>query len=162
MTHEELKKCIGEYKELKKDLWLTSCWGAKKIEGYDFGVYYNEFAGHWQFCWKDTENEYRVIDIKYIFDNQEDAEWEEEFGDITRTERLKLPTWNEIKNDFNNINKFGTYSVIEFDGYYMDIFVDNYATKSIIATAQPRMPLTKENYMLACRKAKELFLGEKE
>ena len=170
MTHEELKKCIGEYKELKKDLWLTSCWGAKKIEGYDFGVYYNEFAGHWQFCWKDPENEFRVIDIKYIFDSQEDAEWEEEFGDITRTERLELPTWDEFIKDENFIegNEVGFYDDV---GIRYKLLKTQYTIPKMICLFEEgiqgdyiceKYELTKENYMIVCRKAKELFLGEKE
>ena len=104
---------------------------------------------------------YRKYPFNMLFETREEAEWHKEFGNIERTERLVLPTWEEIEKDFNAINKFGTYPVVEFNSGYMDIFVDNYSKKFIVVTAQPRKPLTKENYTVACRKAKELFLGEK-
>lgn len=88
----------------------------------------------------------------------EGAKWEEEFGCIERTERLELPTWED------------------FDGQKFVWFVDknqndcclhyvHFANKIFINVAGDVITigdLTKENYILACRKAKELFLGEKE
>ena len=97
--------------------------------------------------------------LRDLFETKEEAEWHREFGCIERTEKLELPTWEEIEKDFDKINKFGTYAVIDTYGLYMDIFVDNYCNKFIVLTTLPRMPLTKENYIKACRKCKELFLG---
>ena len=158
MTHEKLKNCIGQYRELKKDLWWLNRWGVQKIKGYDFGVFYNDFAGHWQFCWNDPENEHRVADVEDIFETEEEAEWHEEFECIERTERLNIPDWQKFKNRDENFGfKVEDYSYKCFtDG--RDIEVVEFwgcGARSIF-----KAPLTKENYTLACRKCKELFLGE--
>lgn len=107
--------------------------------------------------------------IKNMIRYDEKAKWQEEFGHIERIERLKLPTWEEIDKEFNKSKykkkKFGTYEIVKFVGkktendYVLEIFVDNYTKKFIGLSCFVRQPLTKENYILACRKAKELFLG---
>lgn len=92
--------------------------------------------------------------IEQTFETQEEAEWHKEFGNIARTERLELPTWEGFiemeevcffqKNHKQTILRIlGTkYLAVEtnFERYYTG-------------------DLTKENYILACRKCKELFLG---
>lgn len=114
----------------------------------DYGLRIFNSLGYWN-------------DVRFenLFESKEEAEWYKEFGNITRTERLGLPTWEIINKEFKDINKFGSYAIIDTAGVYMDIFVDNYKNKFIVLTTQPRMLLTKENYTLACRKCKELFLG---
>ena len=101
--------------------------------------------------------------IDEVFENEEDAEWHKEFGCIERTERLELPTWEEVV-DIIYGGSFGVQTIIKFDkckfGYKLQldgnvyIFVDK-GTDTLFMGS-----LTKENYTLACRKAKELFLGE--
>lgn len=102
--------------------------------------------------------EYTVDDIydNCWFDNKEDAEFALKYKNIERTEILDLPNWEEFiemeevcffqKNHKQTILRvLGTkYLVVEtnFERYYTG-------------------DLTKENYMLACRKCRELFLGEK-
>lgn len=39
---------------------------------------------------------------------EEAAEWHKEFGNITRTETLKLPTWEELKNKTEHYISFST------------------------------------------------------
>ena len=84
-----------------------------------------------------------------LFETEEEAKWFAEFGCIERTERLELPTWEE----FNNQPEFyfDDYTLIKINDKILlkDSFED-YVYKEF----------TKENYILACRKAKELFLGE--
>lgn len=91
---------------------------------------------------------------KYNIKEKEEVEWNKEFGNITRTEKLDLPSWEEFiemeefcfsqKNHKQTILRIlGTkYLAVEtnFERYYAG-------------------DLTKENYTLACRKCKELFLG---
>ena len=111
-----------------------------------------------------------ILYLTDIFENEEDANWHKEFGCIERAERLELPTWEEIDKEYNKSKykrkKFGTYEIVKFVGkktendYVLEIFVDNYTKKFIGLSCFVRQPLTKENYTLACRKAKELFLGE--
>ena len=126
------------------------------------------------------ENNWTVLngglykDINYIrsfwigdlFDTKEEAEWYKEFGCIERTQRLELPTWEELQSNalynvyfttpeievyrliFNMTREIITISVQDenFDFENRWLLLENYK-------------LTKENYTLACRKAKELFLG---
>ena len=94
----------------------------------------------------------------YMIDNLtediEGAKWEEEFGCITRTERLEFPTWEM----FLKINR--TIGFISKEGKKIEIFRND---NTIFIEDEDwnilREPLTKENYTLACRKCKELFLG---
>ena len=98
------------------------------------------------------------FELEQLFETEEDARWELEMT-ATRTETLKLPTWEEFNNQDKLITfrtyphnyhllKYGKYIVIR--AFYgqggMDIFIK---------------PLTKENYIEACKLAKRLFLGEK-
>lgn len=162
MTHEKLKKCIGEYRELKKDLWWVNRWGVQKIDGYDFGIHYNDFAEHWQFSWCNAENEFKVADIEDIFETKEDAEWHKEFGCIERTEQLVLPTWEEFSK-CDKIVKFFTREIF----YSMYVFEKNKSTNDcwIIIRADNgerdwwvfEEKLTKVNYTIACRKCRGLF-----
>ena len=165
MTHEELKNCIGQYRELKKDLWWVNRWGVQKIDGYDFGVSYNDFAGHWQFSWNDPDNEFKVADVEDIFETKEEAEWHREFGCIERTERLVLPTWEEFKENRLKNNFYGVNFIAKASGCYCVLYISNNTDRIMlydvacfeeVFSGEPN----KENYTLACRKAKELFLGE--
>lgn len=97
-----------------------------------------------------------------LTDNKEEAEWHREFGCIERTERLELPTWEEVSRDLQNVPA-GNYVIKEFDyvsleyikynGVFIGIYTDDYSEK---------WEATKENYTKACRKCKELFLGGKD
>ena len=174
MTHEKLKNCIGQYRELKKDLWWLKKWGIQKVKGYDFGVYYNDFDGHWQLSWNDPENEHRIANVEDIFETKEEAEWHEEFGCIERTECLKLPTWEELQNETKKNNCYGCeIFFMGFDEeqepmqYVLDVRPDDKIyigfTKEIgskVLDMEFEAPTTKENYTIACRKAKQLFLKE--
>lgn len=101
-----------------------------------------------------------------LFETEEEAKWFAEFGCIERTEKLELPTWEEFSKWDKSI-KFCNNST----KYSMYVFVKNKNTKNcrIIIYADNgeqdwlvfEQPLTQENYTLACRKCKELFLGEK-
>lgn len=99
-----------------------------------------------------------------LYENEEDSKWEEEFGCIERTERLKLPTWET----FRVIGGFSFYDY-KHNPISMIICLDpvNVAPCNdciYIADSKKEYfckPKTKENYYDACRKAKELFLGEK-
>lgn len=97
-----------------------------------------------------------------LYETKEQAEWEWEFSCIERTERLELPTWEDLKNCLNRFC------------YFTDCCGREYCLSYIRATNKLRLryfideldeeecgvwELTKENYTLACRKCKELFLG---
>lgn len=100
------------------------------------------------------ENKYKVY--SEFFETKEEAEWHKEFGCIERTERLELPTWEEIQK----------YERFSFKDKNCNIYTLHYISgfKSLAITGLANefyAEATKENYTLACRKAKELFLGEK-
>lgn len=103
--------------------------------------------------------------LKNLFETLEEAEWHKEFGCIERVERLVLPTWEEIEN---TINRFC---------YFTDCYGRECCLSYQRATNKVKLKywvgvgdgeeefecgvweFTKENYTLACRKCKELFLG---
>ena len=122
----------------------------------------------------ELNNIYPIIGLLNQFDEQisdleaklaekeREAEWHKEFGSIERTERLELPTWEEISRDLKDVPA-GTYVIKEFDDVsleyikYNEVFIGIYKGDY----EWKEWEATKENYTLACRKAKELFLGEK-
>jgi transcriptional regulator with XRE-family HTH domain len=114
---------------------------------------------------KPLANLFGISCDELLENNTEALDWEKEFGCIERTERLVLPTWEEIERDFIiNKQNAGNYCVVEFWGsqeYSLDIVVYNGDAMITISDDDFYEPLTKENYTLVCRKAKELFLGEK-
>ena len=92
-----------------------------------------------------------------LFETKEEAEWEFEFGNITRTETLKLPSWEEFKKE-----RFVEFFYNEYD--YM-LQYQNISKKIALYERNNKgdyylSEATKENYIEACRIAKKLFLGE--
>lgn len=121
----------------------------------------NMFLSKW-----DEDTHKPICDIYYIFKHKEEAEhfqWSLEFECIERTERLELPTWEE----FRVIGGFAFYDY-KHNPISVNICLDpvNVAPcNDCIYIADSKneyfcKPKTKENYTLACRKCKELFLGE--
>lgn len=121
--------------------------------------------------------------IRCLYETEEEANWVAEFGDIERTERLELPTWKQIENIMEQKKKFGLNNsdsvlarIITGDSIYylklckdLDLFTlqlkQTYIGDDLCEEITTRFPYmfgiaTKENYIKACRKAKELFLGE--
>ena len=100
-------------------------------------------------------NEQCFVDyIRCLFETKEDAEWHKEFGHIERTERLDLPTWEEWQKD-------DAFDFLDKDGFIWEIYIDGY-NRIIMANGWEHFTFenNKEGYLLTCRKAKELFLGE--
>lgn len=86
-----------------------------------------------------------------LFETEEYAKFELEFGNITRTETLKLPKWEEF---------FNSGKSIVFRDAYGDIQELKQYSREIYINEQYCGYLTKENYIEACRICKKLFLGE--
>lgn len=104
-------------------------------------------------------------DIHIIFETKEETEWYREFGCVERTERLELPTWEDVSKDFIPLKVgSGQYPVVEFGDNSIEIIVNVNKDIQIVLwcnfISNFEAPLTKENYILACRKCKELFLAE--
>jgi hypothetical protein len=98
-----------------------------------------------------------ICPISWLFETKEDAEWHKEFGCIERTERLELPTWEEFQNVddicFVCVKTGTTVRVFNW-GFNGEIYISD--EWGISETFE----YSKEGYTLACRKAKELFLGQ--
>ena len=104
------------------------------------------------------------VPLEDLVESKEEAEWIIEFSRIERTERLELPTWEEVQKCslytlyFNNQELYlyrvyfnrdaKTITIEEQNEGYLECF-----------TEIEELQLTKENYLKACRKCKELFLG---
>lgn len=106
----------------------------------------------------DTLGYWDDIEFCNLFETKEDAEFYVEFSCIERTERLELPNWEEknciIFTFYSPIKKGGKqYEFRLFKGGNITIWRTNDMYKVFNESA------TKENYTLACRKAKQLFLG---
>lgn len=122
------------------------------IELYKDCLYIEEeFKSKSNIWWEDYTKEF-----KDLFETKEEAEWHKEFGCIERTERLELPTWEEFDGQ-----KFVWFFDKDHKGcclHYLNcsnkIFVN--VGGEVVEIGE----LNKENYTIACRKAKELFLGE--
>ena len=98
----------------------------------------------------------------YMIDNLtediESAKWAEEFKRIPRTDYLDLPNWEEFNGQkfvwfFDKDHKS---CCLHYLGCSNQIFIN--VGGEVIEIGD----FTKENYTLACRKAKQLFLGEEE
>lgn len=162
ITHERLKELI----EQEATIWDNAGCQIKLINDskHKISLFSNVLyvAEQFENCtntstwWEDY-----TIGFNDLYENEEDSKWEEEFGCIKRTERLELPTWEEINSKLtqnSSITFFEDKKHLGFITPLKVIVINNYDTwtpKQLFLE-----PLTKENYTLACRKAKELFLGE--
>lgn len=103
---------------------------------------------------KPLANLFGISCDEFLENNTDTLDWEREFGCIERTERLVLPTWEEFieMEEFCFFQKNHKQTIIRVLGTkYLGVETnfERYFTGD----------LTKENYTIACRKAKELFLG---
>ena len=99
------------------------------------------------------------------FETKEDAELKLIYGDITRTEILKLPTWEELKEqevftfygkDRNNYDICLWHNMETDEPSTITIeLVDNIGSTKVF-----EIDASEENYIKVCKKAKELFLEE--
>nr|DAT76235.1 MAG TPA: hypothetical protein [Caudoviricetes sp.] len=103
----------------------------------------------------DCDEEF-VCYLKDCYETQEDAEFAKEFKNIKRTEILNLPTFEELK-------KFERFDFKAKDGHRYTIhFISGFNTLAITGIIENKYygEATKENYLEACKIAKNLFLGE--
>ena len=125
----------------------------KIVDGYLMSITDNEYI------YDDTEF---IYSLENLFETKEEAEWYLEFGNITRTETLKLPTWEEVCKRKKEIKCWGRKTIAEFDGEEVNIVIPVSQQDKTYIEIYGRFCrlLTKENYIEACRLAKKLFLGE--
>ena len=148
------------------------------IYGNDFGkielipdndilIYENGNNGYILYVLEPNKKYHNEIFDEDLFETEEEAKWFAEFGCIERTERLELPTWEELFEEDRVLDcytqEFGIVKNRSFIGVVLlGVDFTNEIVEVSIGSDQIFCELlTKENYTLACRKAKELFLGEK-
>ena len=103
-----------------------------------------------------------------LFETKEDADFALELQNITRTETLNLPTWEEIEYDKNGrfVYSFHIKNNYKFFGK-LAIWknIQLITIEGLVQGCQYELyfdePLTKENYLEACKSVKKLCLGEK-
>lgn len=146
------------------------CLMADMVEIKTKDIHYSASNDNFQYIYRENKDCYLYeFNEETLFETKEEAEWYREFGCIERTERLELPTWEKFDQSeklIRFIGKFGQKCKLE--GYF-NLDLENLDLESgfidVVENGTSKLLLseyTKENYTLACRKAKELFLGEKE
>ena len=147
------------------------------IDEYDLTEYTLEFPidkpGLVSFIDKDPEFCPNCLDIEIAqcYTSKEDAEFERDFKDIRRTEVLNLPTWEEIQKKRYDItfrikDDIITFTNQWYEGYNIEMNSDplrNELTKWYMTVEGDYKCyfdklMSKENYLEACKVAKELFL----
>lgn len=101
---------------------------------------------------KPLANLFGISCDELLENNTETLDWGKEFGCIERTERLELPTWEDFWNSGQTIWFIGK------DGGQYGLSQYN---REILLNDTYIGYLDKESYYKACRKCKEIFLGEK-
>lgn len=131
----------------------------------DLSLYENGQNNYILYALEPNKKYHNEIFDEDLFETEEEAKWFAEFGCIERTERLELPTWEEVSRDLQNVPA-GNYVIKEFDDVsleYIKYRNGNYAVIGVYKyDDRLELEATKENYIKACRKCVELFKGEKE
>lgn len=136
----------------------------KRAKIYGIGKQGNVFCLGLKFRPETLKNK-KWLEHKYevygkFFETKEEAEWHKEFGCITRTEKLELPTWEEFRNKkIKQLGFMGKDTICFFELYEDEqknrlILLDHDCDYEYF-NEEP----TKENYITACRLCKEFFLG---
>lgn len=123
---------------------------------------------------KNKAEDYNAIDLLYLFINgdknqwfetKQDAEFALKYQNITRTETLSLPTWEEVENDYIEPNIILFHRFMKKDNTEAELVVDCFENKIEVlgvGGAYNIWEATKENYLKACEICRKLFLGEGE
>ena len=131
----------------------------------DLSLYENGQNNYILYALEPNKKYHNEIFDEDLFETEEEAKWFAEFGCIERTERLELPTWEEVSRDLQNVPA-GNYVIKEFDDVsleYIKYRNGNYAVIGVYKyDDRLELEATKENYIKACRKCVELFKEEKE
>ena len=160
ITKERLEELI----EKGADIWKIEDGKVYPLRK-DHYQYWNIKEDRLQWYCKIVPSGYCYISFNHLFETKEDAEEYAEFGNITITERLELPSWEEF-------NKVSTFTFKRKDGTDMEIAIwhncpdDDCKTIKITRSYDWtaccfEKPLTRENYNEARRLCVKLFKGEK-
>lgn len=156
ISKEQYKKILSK----NGSLYFVDLTYKKVIEQKAQNTKFIDFSDHPEIHFYSDEGEmFWKIELKHLFESKEEAEWQLEFGNITRTETLKLPTWEEFCKAPNlkfcgaEHNLYHFFSDLKW--LWLEQVVDENWTIGLYLERA-----TKENYIKACRLAKKLFLGE--
>lgn len=113
---------------------------------------YNEFLNLDNSAWG------RSVKFNYLYETEEDAEFASKFQNIKRVETLNLPFWEDIIN--KKLHKI--YFSSKIGGTFIMEIEENIFIYEVGCFPQFifNKKTTKENYFEACRKVRDLFLGE--
>ena len=121
-------------------------------------IRYSASNDNFQYIYRENKDCYLYeFNEKTLFETKEEAKWFAEFGNIERTERLVLPTWEEFQNVYD------ICFVCVKTGTTVRVFNWNFSGEIYISDEwgiSENFEYSKDGYTLACRKAKELFLGQ--
>ena len=115
---------------------------------------------------KPLANLFGISCDELLENNTDTLDWEREFGCIERTERLELPTWEELFKEDRVLDcytqEFGIVKNRSFIGVVLlGVDFTNEIVEVSIGSDQIFCELlTKENYTIACKRARDLFLGD--
>lgn len=118
-----------------------------------------------KYCVLIENNKEYLAEFEHLTEDKEDAEELAEFENITRMEKLELPTWEEFSKwdksvkFFSNGTKYSMYVFVKnknTNNCRIMIYADNGEQDWIVF----EQPLTKENYNEARRLCVKLFRGE--
>lgn len=163
ITKERLEELIeqgatiwnDEWEEIKLNKETCEICEMKSITGKHISwCLYFEYEHNNQKCCYD-------ICIEDLEENVENGRERLEFGNITRTERLELPSWEEIKEKddcFFNSKDYKICLSINIEGNRIKIFQCVFGGGNFIIFDKP---ITRENYNEARRLCVKLFRGEK-
>ena len=128
----------------------------------DLSLYENGQNNYILYALEPNKKYHNEIFDEELFETKEEAEFSLEFQNITRTETLNLPTWEELNKKVDTIpNMF--WQIAKCSEFILFLQTDKTLNNSqIILRGNDdtyNWGLTKENYLEACKIAKKLFLG---
>ena len=136
------------------------CWGRVKELNLNDVEYMEEENGD---IYYEIADEPRTTDLSHLFETKEDAEEYAEFGNITRTERLELPSWSDVEKDFERLEN-GTYTIANYKYLIsLNLRIDKPAISEILLITETdnyNWNLSRDNYNKARRLCVKLFKGE--
>lgn len=153
ITKERLKELIQQ----RATVYANGVGEIELIPENDIEIYENGNDSYILYAFEPNRKYKNEIFAEELFETKEDAEFSEEFQNITRTETLSLPTFEEFK-------KFERFEFKAKDGHQYTIhYISGFKTLAITGIIENKYygEATKENYIEACKIAKKLFLGEK-
>lgn len=153
ITKERLKELIQQ----RATVYANGVGEIKLIPENDIEIYKNGNDSYILYAFEPNRKYKNEIFAEELFETKEDAKFAEEFQNITRTETMNLPTFEELK-------EFERFEFKAKDGHRYTIhYISGFNTLAITGIIENKYygEATKEHYLEACKIAKKLFLGEK-